>query len=98
MFNLISSSEKIKQLLIVFLCIGFLISALLPPVGIIFSIFVAIILVVISLFNVTFLLPILFIILLISNGYDPHIMKIRDFSNIINPFHMGFLRLLNLVY
>ena len=90
MINLVQSNLKIEQSLIAFLCIGFLISALLPPVGIIFSIFVAIILVVISLFNVTFLLPILLIILLISSGYDPHIIRIRDLSNIINPFHMGF--------
>jgi hypothetical protein len=89
MINLISSSEKIKQSLIASICIGFLISTLLPPVGIIFSIFVALMIVVTMLYNVTFLLPILLIILLISSGYDPHLFKIEDFSNIMNPFHMG---------
>ena len=54
MINLISSSEKIKQSLIASICIGFLISTLLPPVGIIFSIFVELMIAVTMLYNVTF--------------------------------------------
>ena len=95
MIDLTQPYFKIKQVLLVFLCLGFLISALMPPFGVFFSIITAILILSISLFNLTYFLPLLLIILLVSNSFDPYIIISKTSFQFINPFHMGVLEFIN---
>ena len=94
--------------LIALLCVGFVISALIPPFGVFFSIITAILILSISLFNLTYFLPLLLIILLVSNCFDPYIASVFQpgewtlrrapqiqYWQFINPFHMGVLEFIN---
>ncbi len=83
------SHFSIKKSLIPFLFILFIISFATPLSGHIFSGFVAWLCVIIPLLKRSVYLPVAFIILFISNVFDPNILFIKS------PFHFGILEFIN---
>jgi len=83
------SHYSINRLLIPFLFAFFIISFLNPSFGHIFSFFVAALCLIIPLLKRPIDLPILFIILFISNVFDPTILFVQS------PFHFGILEFIN---
>jgi hypothetical protein len=87
--NYTLSHFPVKGFLIPFLFIFLIVSFSTPLFGLIFSTFIAWLCVIIPLLKRSMYLPVILIILFISNVFDPNILFVKS------PFHSGILEIIN---